>query len=99
MRKNVLGIYFAARKNAILSMNLRPFLMKLLRDQPNSKFCGKVITYHWTYLPAIVYFFIFIEHKTSEYAAYDNTYLLNLTMRTLYSIHLHTCGESSCYDP
>ena len=43
MRKNVLGIYFAARKNAILSMNLRPFLMKLLRDQPNSKFCEKVI--------------------------------------------------------
>ena len=48
MRKNVLGIYFAARKNAILSMNLRPFLMKLLRDQPNSKFCENVITYHFS---------------------------------------------------
>ena len=44
-------------------------------------------------------FFTFIEHKTSEFAAYHNTYLLYLTMRTMYSIHLHTCGESSCYDP
>ena len=129
MRKNVLGIYFAARKNAILNMNLRPFLMKLLCDETNSKFCKTVISHQWTYLPVnqihvfltlhyleIIYvnistefksnkfdssliFFTFIEHKTSEFAAYHNTYLLYLTMRTMYSIHLHTCGESSCYDP
>ena len=79
--------------------------MKLLRDQPNSKFCEKVITYHFSIefksnkFDSSLISFMFIQHKTSEYAAYDNTYLLNLTMRTLYSIHLHTCGESSCYDP
>ena len=85
--------------------------MKLLRDQPNSKFCEKVITYHFTNksnfliefksnkFDSSLIFFTFIEHKTSEFAAYDNTYLLYLTMRTMYSIHLHTCGESSCYDP